>query len=100
MTDHLYTIDEIKSLITPICMKHHIHKLAVFGSYATSSACETSDIDFLVETQWVFDLDAYGDFEEALEDALGKNVDIVFYNSINPHMRDSVLREAVVLYEQ
>ncbi|HHY22640.1 MAG TPA: hypothetical protein GX527_00135 [Clostridiaceae bacterium] len=50
--------------------------------------------------QAYLDLDTYSDFEDKIEKSLHKNIDIVFYDYINPHMRDSILKEAVSIFEQ
>lgn len=98
MTDMLYTIDEIKKRLTPIFEEYMISKAAVFGSYAQNKAKADSDVDLLISSEDVFDLDAYCEFEEKIEKILDKNVDIVFYDYINPYMRTNILREAVSIY--
>jgi predicted nucleotidyltransferase len=99
-TDKLYTIEEIKEILRPIFLEYKLKKVAVFGSYALNKATPESDIDMLVSSRHVFDLDTYSDFEDKIEKSLHKNIDIVFYDYINPHMRDSILKEAVSIFEQ
>ncbi len=99
MTDELYTIDEIKKRLTPVFIQYGLIKAAIFGSYAQKTANPHSD-NILISSKQVFDLDTYSDFEEKILQALNKNVDIVFYEYINPHMKESILNEAVAIYDE
>lgn len=100
MSNELYTIDELKKCLTPVFIEYGIKKAAVFGSYAQNKAKPDSDIDLLISSRKVFDLDTYSDFEEKLQSILNKNVDIVFYDYINPHMKEGILKEAMSIFEQ
>lgn len=46
----LYSIAEIKEILTPVFKKHKVKKAILFGSYVTGTADSRSDIDILVET--------------------------------------------------
>ena len=69
----IYTISEIRDLITPVAKKHNLKAVYLFGSYARGTATENSDIDLLIDTsgtsiQTFFDLGAvYCDLEDALQ---------------------------------
>ncbi len=99
-TKRLYTIDEIKRRLTPIFIQFGLKKAAVIGSYAQNTAKPDSDIDILISTKKVFDLETYSDFEEKIQQSLNKNVDLVFYDYINPHMKDIIIKEAVAIYDE
>ena len=43
----IYTIDEIKDKITPICKKYDVKSVNIFGSYSRGEATENSDIDLV-----------------------------------------------------
>ena len=40
-----YTIEELQSIITPIAQSHGVESVSLFGSYAKTTACPTSDVD-------------------------------------------------------
>lgn len=74
--------------------KCRVRSLYVFGSFARGDATETSDVDILVDfddNADLFDLTAVGDI---LEDRLGRKVDVVSRNGLNPLLRDVIELEA------
>lgn len=75
------TIKQIKTRLLPVMAKHNIHEIYLFGSYARGEATNKSDVDIYCESGDVRTLIDQGFFEEELEKALGKEVDIVFIGS-------------------
>ena len=103
----IYSIDQIRGIITPIAEKYGIPAVYLFGSYARGTATEDSDIDFLIDTTGVklrgFEWGGlYTDFEEAFE----KSVDMVTLRALEQnqrrqsqiHFRENVLRERKQIY--
>lgn len=81
------------------CQKHHIRKLAVFGSALTDDFREDSDLDLLVE----FELEhtpglAFFTIQDELSELLGRQVDLHTPNSLSPYFRETVIKEARVQY--
>ena len=76
------TIKQIKTRMLPIMAKHNIHEVYLFGSYARGEATNKSDIDIYCESGDIKTLIDQGFFEDELEEALGKEVDIVFIGSL------------------
>jgi len=88
-----------KERIAEFCRKHHIKKLAIFGSVLREDFRDNSDIDVLVE----FDPDhvpglAFFAMEEELAEILGRKVDLNTPQCLSRYFRDQVLQEAVVQY--
>jgi len=83
--------------ILAITAKHGVTSIRVFGSVARQEDSGGSDVDFLVTTgpktsSWfpaglVLDLEAL----------LGRHVEVVTENGLNPLIRDHVLAETVAL---
>lgn len=104
----VYSLDEIKKIITPIAEKYRLPAVYVFGSYARGSADDNSDIDFLVDTQGtaLTSLFSLGGLYNDLEDAFEKRIDMITVGTIEqtPQMaghadfRDNVLRERKQIY--
>ena len=46
----LYSISELKQVLSPIFEKHNVKKAVLFGSYVTGQADTRSDIDIVVDT--------------------------------------------------
>ncbi|MBI2135488.1 nucleotidyltransferase family protein [Candidatus Woesearchaeota archaeon] len=84
----------IKSKIVKVLRKHKIRKAGIFGSYATGTYKKRSDIDILIQPPKGIGFGFVG-IQYELEDALGKKVDLVTYNSLNPYLKKGILREEV-----
>jgi predicted nucleotidyltransferase len=97
MASHL-TIDS--AAISAFCRRHHIRRLALFGSVLGNDFRPDSDIDVLVE----FELGhvpglRFVTIERELSGILGgRRVDMVTPKILNPRIRDQVLSNAQSLY--
>jgi predicted nucleotidyltransferase len=88
--------------LAEFCRKHHIRRLALFGSALRDDFRADSDLDFLVEFDPAhrpgWDI---VDIEEELSHLVGgRKVDLVNPKYLNRHLRDRILASAVVQYEQ
>lgn len=90
-----------RSLIEDFCRRHHIRKLAVFGSYLHGDFGPESDIDFLVEFEpdHIPGLLGIAGMEIELSKLLeGVKVDLRTPGDLSRYFRDQVVSEAEVLY--
>ena len=87
--------------ITEFCRRHHIRKLSLFGSVLTEEFRADSDMDVLVEFEpgYVPGL-AFFSMEEELSDILGCQVDLSTPKFLSRYIRDEVLAEAEVQFDQ
>ena len=95
-------IEVPKDKIAEFCRKHHIRKLALFGSVLTDAFKSDSDVDILVEFEpgHVVGLRLI-QMEEELSRLLGGHkVDIVTSKFLNRRIRDRVLASAEVQYAE
>ena len=72
-----------------------VKALFLFGSVARGEATPQSDIDLLVEFEHPVGLFSLLKLQSYLEDLLGRPVDLGTPNSLRPHLRETVLQEAV-----
>jgi uncharacterized protein len=89
--------------VTAFCRRHHIRKLALFGSVLRDDFRPDSDIDMLVEFEpdHVPGLIRLAGMELELSELLGgRKVDLNTPMCLSPYFRDEVLAEAEVLYVQ
>jgi uncharacterized protein len=88
-----------KDKIADFWRRHHIRKLAVFGSVLHGDARPDSDLDVLVEFDpgHVPGLAFFG-MEQELSELLGRKVDLNTPQFLSPSFRDAVLAEAGVEY--
>lgn len=82
MNNKIYNIEEIKKIISPIAASHGIEKIFLFGSYARGEATSESDIDFRIEASAIKTLFEMGALYADLEDAFGKNLDLITTSSL------------------
>ena len=97
MRPHL-SID--RHAVSAFCRRHHIARLALFGSVLRDDFGPNSDVDVLVEFQagHVPGL-AFISIERELSELLGgRTVDMVTPKFLNARIRDRVLRDAEPLY--
>jgi predicted nucleotidyltransferase len=92
------TIDTV--VLERLCVQNDVARLRVFGSVARGEDTADSDLDLLVEFIRPKSLLALVGVEHQFADALGRKVDLVTLAALSPYMRDQVLRESKVLYEQ
>ena len=87
-----------KERIIEICRKNDISYCALFGSYARQEAQETSDVDLLIRFSKPKSLLGHISISHQLQDALGKEIDLLTENELSPHIRENVLRDLQVIY--
>jgi predicted nucleotidyltransferase len=85
--------------IAAFCRKHHVRRLAFFGSTLHGDSTADSDLDVLVE----FEPDhvpglAFFAMEAELSELLGREVDLNTPGFLSPYFREQVLAEAEVQY--
>jgi len=90
-------LEEIKYKILPILKRYDVKKAAFFGSIVSVEQKEDSDIDILVEFEGERSLLDLAGLKIELEEALGRKVDILTYNSLHPLLRDRILQEQKVI---
>lgn len=91
-------IGDKREEILRIAAKCGATNVRVFGSVARGEARPDSDIDLLIDQEWSR-LSAWGGMElvVALEDLLGRKVDVATVEELKPRIRARVLREAIPL---
>jgi len=96
------TVDEVKKKIVPILEKHGVQKAALFGSFVRGEQSEDSDIDIIVEFKDRENktlLDLIG-LELELQETTNRKVDVLTYRSIHPLIKDNILKEQEIFYEE
>lgn len=83
--------------ILRIADKHGARNVRVFGSVARGEARPESDVDFLIDAGPVTSSWFPAGLVVDLQDLLGRPVEVVTENGLNPLIRERVLEEAVPL---
>ncbi len=88
-----------KDKIADFCRRHHIRRLAVFGSALRDDFAIDSDVDVLVEFQKGQEPGfAFFDMQDELSELLGRKVELYTPNFLSRYFREKVLKEAEVQY--
>ena len=90
-------LEEIKDIIVKVLKKHNVKRAAIFGSIARGEATEESDIDIVIEFEGRKSLLDLVDLKLELQELLGKKVDVITYNSINPLLKEQILNKQKIL---
>jgi|SRR5262245_12551206 len=97
-------IEDKRDALAAICRRYGVTRLEVFGSAArgTDFDPQRSDFDFLVEFDQRCDLrplEQFLGFAEALEQLLGRRVDLVQPSAVrNPYILASINRSRELVY--
>ncbi len=85
--------------LSGLCRRHHIRRLALFGSVLTEDFGPDSDVDILVEFEPGRTPGfAFFAIQEELSELLHRPVDLQTPAFLSPYFRDQVRAEARVLY--
>jgi predicted nucleotidyltransferase len=90
-----------KTDLEAFCTRHHIQRLALFGSVLRDDFGPDSDVDILVE----FEPEAQVGYftlvtiQHELENMIGREVDLLTPGALNPRFRHRVIAKAQVVYE-
>ena len=103
MTNKVYSVDEIRSIVTPIAVEYGLSRVFLFGSYARGSVNGASDIDICVDAANLKGMFALGGLYADLADAFDKNLDLITERSLDysddRSFVDNLRKEQVLLYE-
>ena len=96
-------LDVSEEELAPVCRRHRIRKLSLFGSRLKGTARPDSDVDLLVEFEpnAVPGLLGIAAMELELSALLGgRKVDLRTAQDLSRYFRDEVVRTAEVQYER
>ncbi len=92
---------EFQAFLADFCLRHHIRKLAFFGSVLRPDFGSQSDIDVLVEFEPGHTPGfAFFAIQDELSALLGRPVDLHTPNSLSPYFRRQVEKIADVQYSR
>ena len=102
MSNKVYTIEELTSILKEILKNFAVKKAILFGSYAKNIPTPTSDIDLVIDSEGkLLNINFYGLLEELVE-KLEKNIDLFEISEIQKDSRiyNDIQNEGVVIYEK
>ncbi|MBU4580469.1 nucleotidyltransferase family protein [Patescibacteria group bacterium] len=87
----------LKKKSIPILKRYGVSRAAVFGSFARNQMRRSSDIDILIDIKKDISLLDFVGLKLEIEEALGKKVDLVEYETIKPLIKERIIREQLVI---
>ena len=87
-------------LLVDICRQNDVSMVGIFGSMVRGEAKKKSDIDLLIRFSRPKSLLALVRLERELSKALGRKVDLLTEAAISPYLRERILQEVRVVYEE
>jgi hypothetical protein len=94
--------DKLLKAVKECAYVSDIKWLAIFGSYVSGEAKESSDVDVLID----FSEDAHVGFfkyvriRRSLSEMLGLEVDMVTPQALSKYIKDDILQQAETVYER
>lgn len=98
MTDKIYSIDEIKKIISPIASRYGVERVFLFGSYARGETTEESDLDFRIDKGTLRGLFQLGGLYSDLEGKFDKKLDLLTTGSLEQKFLDRIASEEILVY--
>ena len=95
----VYTIDQIRDIVSPIAASYGVRSLSLFGSYARGEAKDNSDIDLLIDRTGMSGGWTIGGLYADLADALGKELDLVTTTGADQDFIGRIQNDAINLYQ-
>lgn len=102
MSDKVYTLNEIKAILTKILENMPVYNVVLFGSYAKNSADKNSDIDLVIDTRETLMGFKLYSLITKIEEAFNKQIDAFEKTEIieNSKIDKEIKRTGVVVYEK
>ena len=102
MSEKIYTIEELKTILQDIFKNSAVKRAILFGSYAKNKPTSKSDIDLVIDSEGqLLNINFYGLLEELVE-RLQKSVDLFEISEIqkNSKIYENIQNEGVTIYEK
>jgi hypothetical protein len=93
-----HSIDELKAIVAPVAEKYGVDKVYLFGSVARGDHDEDSDYDFCIEKGKIRSIFTFFGFFKQMEDAIGRDIDIVTTRGVPPEILKKIMKESVLVY--
>ena len=102
MSEKIYTIEEIKKILSEILKDKPVYQVILFGSYAKKNATKDSDIDLIIDTKSKLKGFALLKLICQIEEKLQKQIDgFEKYEIVENSLIDKEIRKTgVIVYEK
>ena len=94
----VYTIQQLRELVTPVAKRFGVKRIFIFGSYARQQATSSSDLDIRIEKGYIRTLFELANFRLTLEEVLSIPVDVVTSAIVDKRFLEHIASEEILLY--
>jgi len=91
-------VEKIKAIVKDKLIEHEVKRAAFFGSIVRNEMTPESDIDILIEFAGSKSLLDLAGLKLDIQELLGKAVNVITYNSLHPLLKDRILEEQILIY--
>ena len=102
MSTEIYTIEDIKKIVSEILATTEVEKAILFGSYAKKIPTKYSDIDILIDSNGKVKGLKFFAIIDMIREKLDKDVDVLEKSEIdkNSKIEKEIEKTGVVIYER
>lgn len=102
MTTKIYSINDIKRLLSEVLVNTEVEKAILFGSYAKKTPNKTSDIDILIDSNGKIKGLKFFAIIDMIKEKFDKDVDIIEKSEItkNSKIEKEIEETGVIVYEK
>lgn len=93
------SLKDIKQKISPILLKYGVTRVSIFGSVARGKDGPESDVDLLIKTDRLpFGIWGFVGLKQDLEQVLGRKVDVISEDALNPKLAKKIQKDLIQIY--
>ncbi len=102
MTEKIYSINDIKELLSEVLNNTEVKKAILFGSYAKNKPTKKSDIDILIDSDGKIKGLKFFAIIDKIKEKFDKEVDIIEKAEINhgSKIEKEIEKTGVIVYEK
>ena len=102
MTEKIYSIEEIRSMLAGVLKDTTVQKAILFGSYAKEKSVAASDIDILVDSNETLKGLKFFALIDLIRETFQKEVDVIEKSEVikNSKIDQEIKNTGVVVYER
>lgn len=98
MSSQIYSIEDIRDIVSDIAQQYGVERVWLFGSYARGEARPDSDIDLRIDKGRIRGLFQLSGFHLDIEEKLNARVDVLTTESLDEKFLRRISGEEIVLY--
>ena len=95
----MYSVADIRKIVSPIAARYGVHRMYLFGSYATGKNTPASDVDLRIDKGRVRGMQMAFLLSD-LEDALHLPVDLLSTSALDARFLQAIKKEEKLMYER